>query len=71
MSYVTPCNNSIVVPPVTLADVRQTILSLKKASTWWDDFPAFVAKQSIGSYMLMHFLDITMTYITQYIYIYI
>ena len=29
MSYVTPCNNSIVIPPVTLAEVRQTILSLK------------------------------------------
>ena len=51
MSYVTPCNNSIVIPPVTLAEVRQTILSLKNASAGWDDFPAFVAKQSIESYI--------------------
>ena len=51
MSYVTPCNNSIVIPPVTLAEVRQTILLLKNASAGWDDIPAFVAKQSIESYI--------------------
>ena len=51
MSYVTPCNNSIVIPPVTLAEVRQTILSLKNSSAVWDEFPALVAKQSIESYI--------------------
>ena len=51
MSYVTPCNNSIVIPPVTLAKVKQTILSLKNSSVLWDEFPALVAKQSIGSYI--------------------
>ena len=40
MSYVTPCNNSVVIPPFTLAEVRQTILSSKKSSAGWDDFPA-------------------------------
>ena len=51
MSYVTPCNNSIVIPPVTLAEVKQTILSLKNSSAAWDQFPALVAKQSIESYI--------------------
>ena len=51
MSYVDPCYNSIVIPPVTMAEVRQTILSLKNSSAGWDDFPALVAKQSIESYI--------------------
>ena len=51
MSYVDPCYNSIVIPPVTMAEVRQTILSLKNSSAGWDDFPAHVAKQSIESYI--------------------
>ena len=51
MSYVAQCNNSIVIPPVTLAEVRQTIISLKNSSVGWDDFPAFVAKQSIEFYI--------------------
>ena len=50
MSYIKNCNNSIVIPPVTLIEVRQTILSLKNSSAGWDDLPALVAKQSIDSY---------------------
>ena len=30
MSYVTPCNDSIVIPQVAVAEVRQTIQSLRK-----------------------------------------
>ena len=44
MSYINNCNNSIVIPPVT-------ILSLKNSSPGWDDLPALVAKQSIDSYI--------------------
>ena len=51
MSYVNNCNNSIVIPPVTMAEVRQTILSLKNLSAGWDDLPTVVAKQSIDSYI--------------------
>ena len=51
MSYVNNCNNSIVIPPVTMAEVRQTILSLKNSSAGFDDLPAVVAKQSIDSYI--------------------
>ena len=51
MSYVNNCNNGIVIPPVTMAEVRQTILSLKNSSAGWDDLPAVVAKQSIDSYI--------------------
>ena len=51
MSYVDPCYNSIVILSVTMAEVRQTILSLKNSSARWDDFPALVAKQSIESYI--------------------
>ena len=40
MSYVNNCNNSIVIPPVTMAEFRQTILSLKNSSAGWDDLPA-------------------------------
>ena len=45
------CNNSIVIPPITIAEVKQTILSMKNSSAGWDDFPALVAKQSIDSYI--------------------
>ena len=34
-----------------IAEVRQTILSMKNSSAGWDDFPARVAKQSIDSYI--------------------
>ena len=51
MSYIKNCNNSIVIPPVTMIEVRQTILSLKNSSAGWDDLPALVAKQSIDSYI--------------------
>ena len=34
---------------VTLAEVRQTVMSMKNSSAGWDDFPAFVAKQFIDS----------------------
>ena len=34
---------------VTLAEVRQTVMSMKNSRAGWDDFPAFVAKQFIGS----------------------
>ena len=34
-----------------MAEVRQTILSLKNYRAGWDDIPAFVAKQSIESYI--------------------
>ena len=51
LSYVNNCTNSIVIPPVTIAEVRQTILSMKNSSAGWDDFPARVAKQSIDSYI--------------------
>ena len=47
MSYVNNCNNSIVISPITIAEVRQTILSFNNSSRGWDDFPAIVAKQSI------------------------
>ena len=51
MSYVNNCNNSLVIPPITIAEVRQTILSFNNSSPGWDDFPAIVAKQSIDSYI--------------------
>ena len=51
LSYVNNCTNSIVIPLVTIAEVRQTILSMKNSSAGWDDFPAQVAKQSIDSYI--------------------
>ena len=51
MSYVNSCNNSIVIPPITIAEVRQTILSFSNFSPGWDNFPASVAKQSIDSYI--------------------
>ena len=51
MSYINNCSNSIVLPPVTLAEVRQTVMSMKNSSADWDDFPALVAKQSIDSYI--------------------
>ena len=51
MSYVDPYYNSIVILPVAMAEVRQTVLSLKNSSAGWDDFPALVAKQSIESYI--------------------
>ena len=51
MSYINNCSNSIVLPPVTLAEVRQTVMSMKNSSAGWDDFPALVAKQSIDSYI--------------------
>ena len=51
MSYVTPCNNSIVIPPVTIAEVSQVISSLKNSSAGWDEIPALVAKQSHDSYI--------------------
>ena len=38
MSYVDSCNNSIVIPPVTMAEVRNTILLLKNSSAGWEDF---------------------------------
>ena len=37
LSYVNNCNNSIVIPPVTIAEVKQTILSMKNSSAVWDD----------------------------------
>ena len=51
MSYVIPCNNSIVIPPVTIAEVTQVISSLKNSSAGWDEIPALVAKQSLDSYI--------------------
>ena len=33
-----------------MAEVRQTILSLKNSRAGWDDLPAVVAKQSIDNY---------------------
>ena len=51
MSYVNNCNNSIVIPPITIAEVRQTILSFNNSSSGWDNFSAIVAKQSIDSYI--------------------
>ena len=34
MSCVTPCNNSIVIPPVAIAEVNQVISSIKKLWCW-------------------------------------
>ena len=51
MSYINNCNSIIVIPPVTVMEVRQTILSLKNSSAGWDDLFALVAKQSIDSYI--------------------
>ena len=51
MSYINNCSNSIVLPPVTLAEVRQTVMSMKNSSAGWDEFPALVAKQSIDSHI--------------------
>ena len=51
MSYVTPCNNSIVIFPVTIAEVSQGISSLENSSAGWDEIPALVAKQSHDSYI--------------------
>ena len=44
-------NNSIVIPPVTIAEVMQVISSLKNSSTGWDEFPALAAKQSLDSHI--------------------
>ena len=49
LSYVNNYTNSIVIPPVTIAEVSQTILSMKNSSAGCDDFLARVAKQSIDS----------------------
>ena len=38
-------------PAVTLAEVRQTVMSINNSSAGWDDFPALVAKQSIDRYI--------------------
>ena len=51
MPYINNCSNSIVLPPVTLAEVRQTVMSMKNSSAGLDEFPALVAKQSIDSYI--------------------
>ena len=51
MSYINNCSNSIVLPPITLADVRQTVMSMKNSTAGWDEFPVLVAKQSIDSYI--------------------
>ena len=68
MSYINNCSNSIVLPPVTLAEVRQTVMSKKNSSAGLDDFPALVTKQSIDSYIEpltcpinRHFKDDTIT----------
>ena len=34
-----------------MAEVRQTLLSLKNSIAGWDDLPAVVSKQSIDSYI--------------------
>ena len=53
MSYVAPCNNIIVISPVTTAEVRKAIQSQNTSSAEWDDFPRqeIVAKQSTKSYI--------------------
>ena len=34
-----------------MAEVNQTILSLKNSNAGWDNFPALLAKQSMESYI--------------------
>ena len=51
LSYINNCSNSIVIHPVTVAEVKHTILSMKNSSAVWNDFPALVAKQSIDRYI--------------------
>ena len=61
MSYFTPCNNSIVIPPVTIAKVSQVISSLKNSSAGWDEIPALVAKQSQDSYIEPYVIFLKLT----------
>ena len=51
MSCVNNCKTSIVIPPVTMAEVRQTVLSLKNLIAGWNDLPAVVVKPSIESFI--------------------
>ena len=46
LSYVSNCNNSIVIPPVTMAEVKQTILSMKNSSAGWMVFLPFLLRTS-------------------------
>ena len=50
MSYVNSSNNSIVISSITIAEVKQTILSFNNSSPRWDHFPVIEVKQSIDSY---------------------
>ena len=51
MSYINNCSNNIVLPPVTLVEVKQTVMSMKNSSASWDEFPALAAKLAIDNYL--------------------
>ena len=49
--YVNSVNDSIVVQPVSVAQVRNIITSLKDSSTGWDHLSPFVMKQCVDTYV--------------------
>ena len=53
LSYVNQVNNSIFfIEEVSVTEVRTTILSLNNSTPGWDQFPTFVAKNSIDNYIM-------------------
>ena len=52
ISYVDTIIYSIVISHVSYMDVKNTILSFKNSSPGYDEFPAFIAKQSIDNYVV-------------------
>ena len=61
LSYIHNVVNSIVIPTITMQEVRNIILSTKNSSAGWDDIPACVAKKCIDFYItpLTHIIDIS------------
>ena len=51
MSYVTNVINSIVIPEISIMEIRNIISSIKNSSPGWDDIPAFVAKKCMDYYI--------------------
>ena len=49
ISYVDTIVNSIIISYASYMDVKNTILSLKKSSPGYDEFPTFIAKQCIDN----------------------
>ena len=50
-TYINSTMNSIFIPYINEKDITQVVNSLKNSSTGWDFIPAYIAKQSIQSYI--------------------